>query len=216
MQISVKHLHIPLLPLPSPLPFPRRHRAPGRAPWLHGDLSPVLALCLTVWVSWCFSIRPTPSLPRSVSTSSILYIRVSIPSLQIGCSTHIEWNSVHPFKENTFESVLVKWMNLEPVTHGEVRKRKTSIVYQCMYMDSRQMAFGELISFFNTASAWVMMPFGAPALIYVVASGKMSGGLCTLTWQDCCSCLAHGAKWKKGLPLGSQSQNQIKAALMFF
>ena len=29
-------------------------------------------------------------------------------------------------KRNTFESVLMRWMNLEPVRQGEVRKRKTN------------------------------------------------------------------------------------------
>ena len=32
-------------------------------------------------------------------------------------------------KRNKFESVLVRWMNLEAVTQSEVRKRKTNIVY---------------------------------------------------------------------------------------
>ena len=31
-------------------------------------------------------------------------------------------------KRNTFESVLMKWMNLEPITESEVRKRKINIV----------------------------------------------------------------------------------------
>ena len=30
---------------------------------------------------------------------------------------------------NESESVLVRWMSLEPVTQSEVRKRKTNIVY---------------------------------------------------------------------------------------
>ena len=30
---------------------------------------------------------------------------------------------------NAFESVLVKWMNLEPIRQSEVRKRKMNIVY---------------------------------------------------------------------------------------
>ena len=30
---------------------------------------------------------------------------------------------------NAFESVLVRWMNLEPIIQSEVRKRKTNIVY---------------------------------------------------------------------------------------
>ena len=32
-------------------------------------------------------------------------------------------------KRNTFESVLMRWMNLEPITQSEVRKRKINIVY---------------------------------------------------------------------------------------
>ena len=30
-------------------------------------------------------------------------------------------------KLNTFESVLMRWMNLEPIIQSEVRKRKTNI-----------------------------------------------------------------------------------------
>ena len=32
-------------------------------------------------------------------------------------------------KRNTSESLLMMWMNLEPVTESEVRKKKTNIVY---------------------------------------------------------------------------------------
>ena len=32
-------------------------------------------------------------------------------------------------KKNEFESVLVRWMNLEPVMSNEVRKGKTNILY---------------------------------------------------------------------------------------
>ena len=32
-------------------------------------------------------------------------------------------------KRNTFESVLMKEMNLEPVIQSKIRKRKTSIMY---------------------------------------------------------------------------------------
>ena len=31
-------------------------------------------------------------------------------------------------KGNAFESVLVRWMNLEPVIQGEVSQRKTNVV----------------------------------------------------------------------------------------
>ena len=32
-------------------------------------------------------------------------------------------------KRNAFESVLIRWMNLEPIIQSEVRKRKTDIGY---------------------------------------------------------------------------------------
>ena len=32
-------------------------------------------------------------------------------------------------KRNAFESVLMRWINLEPIIQIEVRKRKTNIVY---------------------------------------------------------------------------------------
>ena len=32
-------------------------------------------------------------------------------------------------KGNAFESVLMRWVNLETITQSEVRKRKTNIIY---------------------------------------------------------------------------------------
>ena len=32
-------------------------------------------------------------------------------------------------KRNKFESIVVRWMNLEPIIQSEVRKRKTNIIY---------------------------------------------------------------------------------------
>ena len=32
-------------------------------------------------------------------------------------------------KKNIFESVLMRWMNLEPVIQSEVRKRKRNIIF---------------------------------------------------------------------------------------
>ena len=32
-------------------------------------------------------------------------------------------------KRNAFESVLMRWMNLEPIIQSEIRKRKTNTVY---------------------------------------------------------------------------------------
>ena len=38
----------------------------------------------------------------------------------------MEYYSV--MKRNTFESVLMRWMNLEPIIQSEVRKRKINII----------------------------------------------------------------------------------------
>ena len=43
-------------------------------------------------------------------------------------------------KKNTFESVLMRWMKLEPIIQSEVsQKENTNTVYQCMYMEFRKM-----------------------------------------------------------------------------
>ena len=39
--------------------------------------------------------------------------------------TYIQWNITQPQKRNAFESVLMRWMNLE----ARVRKIKTNVVY---------------------------------------------------------------------------------------
>ena len=49
-------------------------------------------------------------------------------------------------KQNTFESVLVRWMNLEPVIHNEVRKTKTNTVYSPICMESRKMVLINLFA----------------------------------------------------------------------
>ena len=42
-------------------------------------------------------------------------------------------------KKNAFESVLMRWMKLEPVIRSEVRNlKKTNTVYQCIYMECRK------------------------------------------------------------------------------
>ena len=42
-------------------------------------------------------------------------------------------------KNNAFESVLMRWMKLEPIIQSEVRKRKTNTVYYLIYMEFRKM-----------------------------------------------------------------------------
>ena len=38
-------------------------------------------------------------------------------------------------KKNEFESVLVRWVNLESVIQSEVRKRKANIVSECICVE---------------------------------------------------------------------------------
>ena len=42
-------------------------------------------------------------------------------------------------ERNRFESVLMRWMNLEPIIQSEIRKRKTNIIHQHIYMESRKI-----------------------------------------------------------------------------
>ena len=42
-------------------------------------------------------------------------------------------------KNNTFESVLMRWMKLEPIIQGEVSQKKKSTVYYCIYLKFRKM-----------------------------------------------------------------------------
>ena len=49
-------------------------------------------------------------------------------------------------KRNIFESVLMRWMNLEPIIQSEIRKRKTNIIHQHIYMESRKMVLKNLFT----------------------------------------------------------------------
>ena len=42
---------------------------------------------------------------------------------------HIHNEYYSAIKKNTFESVLMRWMKLEPITQREVRKKNTNTVY---------------------------------------------------------------------------------------
>ena len=50
-------------------------------------------------------------------------------------------------KRNTFESVLMRWMNLKPIIHSEVSQEEKNRCYivTCIYMESRKMV---LMNFF--------------------------------------------------------------------
>ena len=39
------------------------------------------------------------------------------------------YNGILAIKRNTFESVLMRWMNLEPIIQSEVSQRKVNIIF---------------------------------------------------------------------------------------
>ena len=39
-------------------------------------------------------------------------------------------------KKNTFESVLMRWMNLEPIVQGEVSEKEKEILYSNAYIQN--------------------------------------------------------------------------------
>ena len=47
-------------------------------------------------------------------------------------------------KKNTFESVLMRWMKLEPIIQSEVRKKNTNTVFSHIYMEFRKMVMTTL------------------------------------------------------------------------
>ena len=41
------------------------------------------------------------------------------------CGTYTQWSIYYSdIKKNTFESVLMRWMKLEPIIHSEVRQKE--------------------------------------------------------------------------------------------
>ena len=61
------------------------------------------------------------------------------------CIYAVEYYSA--IKRNEFESVVLRWRNLEPIMQNEaVRKRKANIVYQCIYMESKKVVLMNLFA----------------------------------------------------------------------
>ena len=43
---------------------------------------------------------------------------------QESCGTYTQWNITHLLKKNTFESVLMRWMKLEPILQSEANQKE--------------------------------------------------------------------------------------------
>ena len=72
-----------------------------------------------MFIAALFTIARTWKQPRRPSTDEW------VKKLWYMCA--MEYYSA--IKRNTFESVLMRWMNLEPTSHSEVRKKETNIMY---------------------------------------------------------------------------------------
>ena len=60
---------------------------------------------------------------------------------------HIHNGILLSHKRNAFESVLMRWMNLEPIIQSEVsQKEKDEIIFQHIYMESRRMILKNLFT----------------------------------------------------------------------
>ena len=81
---------------------------------------------------------------------------MGLPWKQPRCPSTDEWikklwyiyiNEILVIKRNKFESVLVRWMNLEPVIQTEVsQKEKNKCILMHIYMKSRKMMLMNLFA----------------------------------------------------------------------
>ena len=49
-------------------------------------------------------------------------------------STYIQWNTTQSYKGVHFESVLMRWMNLEPIIQSEVSEEEKNLYCILMYL----------------------------------------------------------------------------------
>ena len=76
-------------------------------------------MCTPMFITALFIIARTRKQPRCPSADE--WIR------KLWYIYTIEYYSA--IKKNTFESVLMRWMKVEPIIQGEVRKKNTNMVY---------------------------------------------------------------------------------------
>ena len=78
-----------------------------------------------MFIAALFTIARTRKEPRCTSTDEWIK-KLWIHTMEFVIYT-LEYHSA--IKRNTFESVLMRWMNLEPITQNEVSQRKINIIY---------------------------------------------------------------------------------------
>ena len=76
------------------------------------------------------SCPPPGDFPNLGTESTSLALSPALQADSLPLSHQEAHNGVLPsLKKNTFKSVLMRWMNLEPVIQSKVRKRGTNIAY---------------------------------------------------------------------------------------
>ena len=125
--VPTSHLPSPLTLLAVAEPQPQVHS-------LHhiADSHWRSVLHMVVCASQCYSLKSSHLSFPTVS-KSVLHICVSFAALHVGSSLFsfqilytMEYRLA--IKRNTFDSVLMRWMNTEPMLQSEVRKRQTSYI----------------------------------------------------------------------------------------
>ena len=83
-------------------------------------------ICIPLFIAALFTIARTWKQPRCPSTDEWIK-KLWYAYTMKHCSA---------IKRNALESVLMRWMNLEPIIQSEVKK--SNIIYECIYMESKR------------------------------------------------------------------------------
>ena len=95
------------------------------------------SICTPMFIVALLTVARTWKQPKCLSTAEWIKKLWDIYTMEY-CSA---------IKRDTFESVLVRWLNLEPVTRGEVsQKEKTKYILIYMHMESGKMVLMSLFA----------------------------------------------------------------------
>ena len=100
--------------------------------------------------SWAYTLRKPELKPECTPMFFAALFLIARTWKQPRCPSADEWKRklwyiytmeyYSAIKKNSFESVLMRWMNLESIIQSEVsQKEKYQSVYLCIYMEFRKM-----------------------------------------------------------------------------
>ena len=93
--------------------------------------------CTPMFIAALFTIAKTWKQPRCPSTGEWIKKLWYIYTMEY-------YSAV---KRDTFESVVIRWMNLKPIIQSEVsQKERLNIIYLHIYMESRKMVLKNLFA----------------------------------------------------------------------